>query len=478
MTDEREQSSVDEALETLPILDVPAGFADRVMQAHERPARDPEQVQALGSRVRSITDHRVVKWGAAAVVAAAGVLSWHAFSGSGASPKTGSLTAESRQTARLGQRGVAVAEAGAAITWTVDGLDAASVTQNRGNVFYRVDAGGAFKVQTPRGVVTVTGTCFRVEIIDMKRDKLKAAAIGAALASAVVVTVYEGGVLFADDGESGAKVELEAGQRLVVDETGARHAPAAGDVAGQDESAASAQLAPPPEGATREQLLERDQAQRKQIAKLREQLEGGSGASRSRRGATDPDGRPWFDPSEQTLAKFAEECRVRYDLPPFDMTGDNMQLPKEITAGMALTDEELAGMKRSYLAIRDGLVAEVRELYIEATGDVQGADSLSMSAMGQELQHKSSRSEAGRIHKTIARERAGLGKPPVDLSKRSPLERYYRLLGGAGDAMEDSLAQVIGTKRARELRTEMGGWGSRMEYAGCADDDEDADVTR
>ncbi|MBT8496165.1 MAG: hypothetical protein KJO07_24180 [Deltaproteobacteria bacterium] len=462
-----DDDQLDEALQALPTMEAPAGFADQVLAARSAdPAEQP--VTGLGSRVRGITDHRWVKAGAAVVAAACVGLVWHAFRDPDVQPIRGTLSADSRQTVELGRRGVAVVEPGSILGWTVEGMSSARVEQQAGSVFYRVDPGGSFEVTTPRGVVRVTGTCFQVEVSRMKKDKLKGAAVGAALAATVVVTVYEGGVLFADSGDSSKRVELAAGDRLVADRSGVR-------VTGEADGEALAKaLAPPQQDASRDELLTRDAEQRREIARLRKQLDGRAKVAvrGGRADATDPDGRPWFDPSEQTLAKFADECRVRYDLPPFDMTGDEIRLPKEIISGMSLTDAEIASMKKSYLAIRDGLLAEVRQLYIEATGDVDGADALSMSAMGQELQHKSQPGEASRIHQRIAKERAGQLQPPVDLSKHSPLDRYYRLLGHAGDATEDSIAQVIGKKRARELRTEMGGWGSRMEFAGCADDAE------
>ncbi len=73
---------------------------------------------------------------------------------------------------------------------------------------------GPFVVHTPAGVVRVTGTCFRVEVSDMKlinRQNLSGAAVGAALGAAVVVTVYEGRVLLARD-KGGGEVELRPGQ--------------------------------------------------------------------------------------------------------------------------------------------------------------------------------------------------------------------------------------------------------------------------
>jgi ferric-dicitrate binding protein FerR (iron transport regulator) len=464
----RDEPQLDDALQALETMKVPEGFADRVMKAREVRTQEAPVVEGLGSRVRGVADHRLVKWGATLVAAACVGLVWHAMTDPYVEPIRGSLTADSRQTVELGSRGVAVAEPASTLSWAVEGMSSARVEQKSGNVFYRVDPGGSFEVTTPRGVVTVTGTCFRVEVLEMKKDKFKGAAVGAALAATVVVTVYEGGVLFADKGDGGKKVELAAGDRLIVDRDGARVRPNAGE---DSDAVADSALAPPAPDVTRDQLLARDEQQRKQIATLRKQLDARR-AEPGGRDASEPDGRPWFDPSEQTLAKFAEECRVRYDLPPFDIGGDELPLSREVLEGMSFSDAELASMKKAYSAIRDSLTLEVRELYIEATGDTEGAGSLSMSAMGQELQHKSHKGESAMIHQRIARERAGQLNPPADVSKRSPLERYYRLLGGAGDAMEDALAQVIGKDRARELRTEQGGWGARMEFGGCSDDKE------
>ena len=61
--------------------------------------------------------------------------------------------------------------------------------------------------------------------------------------------------------------------------------------------------------------------QREEIVGLRKKLKSmgrdlAHARKNGREGPMEDDGRPWFDPSADTLAKFAEDCRVRFDLPP------------------------------------------------------------------------------------------------------------------------------------------------------------------
>src|SRR5205085_6877903 len=63
----------------------------------------------------------------------------------------------------------------------------------RGDIFYRVEPGESFVVAAPGAEILVTGTCFRVEVEPMLKPLVSAAA-GAIVASAIVVTVYEGKV--------------------------------------------------------------------------------------------------------------------------------------------------------------------------------------------------------------------------------------------------------------------------------------------
>ena len=149
-----------------------------------------------------------------------------------------------RETVVLGRRAVVVLEAGADARWRAGVAGGLNVVQTKGTAFYRVDA-GPLSVETPSGTVAVKGTCFRVEVREMKESaKLaagtsggawKGALAGAALATITVVTVYEGRVSLA--GRQGA-LQLEAGE--------------------------SAQLAP----GTAPERLSRDESDNQEVARL------------------------------------------------------------------------------------------------------------------------------------------------------------------------------------------------------------------
>ena len=106
----------------------------------------------------------------------------------------GELVTTERVSQRLGHRGVAVLEAGAAITYRVGKGGAVEVDHQRGEVFYRVDRGGDFVVTTRAGRLEAAPACFRISVV----------------AEAVVVEVLEGLVRTYD---AGTVVELGAGDR-------------------------------------------------------------------------------------------------------------------------------------------------------------------------------------------------------------------------------------------------------------------------
>ena len=107
-------------------------------------------------------------------------------------------------------------------------------------------------------------------------------------------------------------------------------------------------------------------------------------------------------------------------------------------------------------------------LYIEATGDTQGADTLSYDAMRGEIEEKGADSEYSTLLQRIAMERAGMVPPPIDLSKASAFERMFRANLELGSKTEQALAKRLGPERAREIRGD--GWDSRSVWAGCPDD--------
>jgi hypothetical protein len=96
-----------------------------------------------------------------AVAAAAALVVW--WPGRRAVDEDGVQVAQARTTVDIGGRAAAALEPGAELQWSVR-KRRAHVQQRHGSVFYRVERGGPFQVDTPAGAVEVTGTCFRVTL--------------------------------------------------------------------------------------------------------------------------------------------------------------------------------------------------------------------------------------------------------------------------------------------------------------------------
>jgi hypothetical protein len=414
-----------------------------------------------------------------AAAAAIAVVAWPSGGGAPAHVIVASRAFAARESVNLGGRGVAVAEPGAAFGWRRDG-DALSVRQESGDVFYRVahrgdrtsDAARApFVVTTPAGEIRVTGTCFRVEVVPMQPSKasLIGAAAGAVIATAAVVTVYEGKVLVASPA---GKAEVKAGERATLD--GAPPLPSA--VAGPP--IALAVPAEPSASITRDELLVRDKAQREQIAALTARLKslegamaaGGGGPKRGAELGGPGDDTGYIDATKEDLLALSKECGLKIDLPAM-VRGESQTISPETAESVGLTGEEVAQAKQVFDDLNQAWLARVRGWYVEATGDRAGADQLSAHAMAEELRDKAAAGEPGALQKRISYERAGLLPAPTDLSHASPFERYYRAFVDFGNETERALATKIGAEKAHAVRAENGGWGMRMSVAGCPNDE-------
>ncbi|MCL4223702.1 MAG: hypothetical protein KJZ91_04425 [Myxococcales bacterium] len=469
------------ALERWQPAGAPDGFAARVTAAAVAGAAPvararPRRPWMVAGAVAAVAA------GAAAVVA---VAPWSPSPSPAPSP--GAVAARTfavRETVGLADRGVAVAEAGARLGWRRDGRSLA-VVQDDGDVFYRVDpapAGRAapFVVTTPAGSIEVTGTCFRVEIITMRpaRSAVLGAAAGAVLATAAVVTVYEGKVLVA--GPAG-KAEVAAGQQVTLD--GTAPAPGPGSLAARAPTVAFAVPEAPASTITREEILARDRAQREQIAALGARLQELEGARAGARGGRRPgppsdDEVDWIDPGPDELLALARECGVNLDIPPV-MRGDPMQIDPATAQAAGLTADEHAAANQVFVELARSWKQRVRGWYVDATGDHQGADQLSAHAMGEELHDKAAPGEPELVRRRISQERAGLAPAPADVQRLSPFERYFRALAGLGEEAERLLAARVGADKARAVRAEHGGWPMRMSMSGCADGGaDDAEAAR
>jgi len=448
MNDDELNESERTALDAWAPLTPPAGFADRVLAAREAapvPRRSKWPFVAAG----------IAAAAAAAVLFLALRDPSHAASGE-------LVDAPARTTKALGDRAVAVAEPNATLTWRIDDDGDAVIDQREGDVFYRVDRGGPFVVHTPAGDVHVTGTCFRIEVKLMNKTKqlLLSGTIGAAVATGVVVTVYEGHVIA--DSKKGNRAEIAAGNRATMSPDG-RTIVASADT---PDRSGEAMVAFDERTATREQLIARANVQQNEITKLRtriSELENTSGR-RDHHDNGAEEGRAWSDPSPERLASWVGECHVRSDEPGFDRWQPSTSLGKN---ERGLEPNELAQVNAALSEVQQQWKALVKSLYVEATGDATGAETLSLEAMRGEIEEKGSRDEHNLILQRIAMERAGLAQPPADLSKASPFERLFRAYTKLGDQSEQALAKRLGPERAKAIRGD--GWGSRSDWSGCPD---------
>jgi hypothetical protein len=418
-----------------PAEQPPDGFADRVLAATRA-----EPVRAPG-RARRAWLPGAALLGAAALLAV--------FVRPSTPVMMGERITATRETISLGARAIAVAEPDSALGWRVDGAGA-HVEQRAGNVFYRVERGGRFVVRTPAGDVEVRGTCFRVEVEPMTKSLVQFAA-GAAAATAVLVTVYEGKVLLAN--EQG-QTALAAGEQARA-VRGEAPSPANAADAARNQALAAA----PTDGASREELLRRDQQQRSELARLRarvselEQPSGGAASTDSK------DHEKYLDPSKEDLKKLADECKLKWDAPSIDTNPTTVS--DRTVNELGLSDAERTAVNQVTADENTRVTQQLRQLYLEVTGDKTGADSLGPRALESEIVAKSPDGEMQQIYARLSRERAGLQAAPANPSGESPAERMTRLLTGLGDQYERDLANAIGADRAHQMRTLRDGWGSK-----------------
>jgi hypothetical protein len=352
-----------------------------------------------------------------------------------------------QETIHLGSRAVLVAEAGAVLRWRGESGNAVVVEQSSGDVFYRVN-GGPFLVETPFGVARVRGTCFRVEVTKMKlpdRPNVSGMAVGVALGVAMVVTVYEGKVLLA---RSGGEIDLGPGQSGAVSAGGAPQRVA------QPAERGGKPMAGVPRFDETQSLRARVAEQERELARLRSSSEA-NGKVRDERSR-------FVDPSHEELLARVERCEVRFDSPV-----PALSLNEEQRRKWGLSDTERDAMNEVQQEIRNGVVAELRRLYAEMSGDRAMADRLDPGAIQAEIFAKAPGGVAARARQQLARERAGLAAPPADPGQRPVAERTLRLMAGAGDEFERKLAERIGAERAHSLRARNDGWPNKTSNMGC-----------
>ena len=366
-------------------------------------------------------------WPVAAALAA-GVVAWRAGLGDAAVRRGGGFSAghdrpTAQETIRHRPAGGAGGRGGrAAALADRAGQGAVLVDQTAGEVFYRVNA-RPFVVQTPSGVVRVTGTCFRVEVSDMKlinRQNLSGRGDGRGPG--------RGG---GGHGVRGARAAgQEAATKWRCDRGRARQMTASGVAAtvgggsrGWRALTGASRASP---ASTRPRRCGRASPTRRK-----------SWRSCARLGAVakkiEESKKRILDPSKQELLARADRCEIRWDTP--NIKGVN----EKDRVRLGLSETEDAGDERGDERDQGSSgAASCAPLYVELTGDATTAEKLAPQTMQSEIFAKRPRGRAAAgPPATVARtgrSGPGTGRPVEDARHRAHISRDDRASATATSA--------------------------------------------
>jgi ferric-dicitrate binding protein FerR (iron transport regulator) len=423
--------------------ELPSDFADRVM------ARVDAETPVRARRSYG----RFVIAGALAAAAAAAFVGVRAM----LPPARGDVVASSREQVSLGPRAIAVLERGAHLVWRGD-----VVEQSAGDVFYRVEPGGAYRVKTPAGDVEVLGTCFRVavtgsEVVVNGRD-FKAGAIGAALGMVALVSVYEGKVAVSHASD---RVTLSPGEKARADRNGVHRE---GSVDGASSSQASDERPPIREDepllaananladSVREyrRRLETIEAQKqaaeKLLAEAQQKLEvaqkgGAAGPERSK-----------FDLDQDDWKQLAKDGTVRARYPCLRPNPKEGGVSPDSLQKAGLKPEDGPIIQKAYDASRARIWATIRPLCVSAMqGDEKMADKLGPSTCESLVRDVAAANgtDVGEDMRAVAEIRAGMRAVPADGG--DPVVKMMMALTGETTAVVSDLTQSLGPEDAKRL---------------------------
>jgi hypothetical protein len=432
----------------------PSDFADRVMDRFAREeSGDAKHASVAPPRRMRLT--RV--FGGAGLALAASValvFAWHG----GFAPSRGEAIAADRREVQMGDRAALVLEPGARVSWTGD-----EVTQPAGDVFYRVERGGAFRVHTPAGDVQVLGTCFRVRVEGTEDDvngrDVKAGAIGAALSAAALVSVYEGKVAVS---RANAHVTLTAGESARADSTGIHVHEHAGEGAegaegaegksdgasGEDLlAAANANLA----DSVREykQRLEAIEAQKKgvekQLADAQQKLATAENDGQA------PITKNDYDLNQDDWKQLAAKGEVRSQTPC--TSPDSWDYKPDQLTKMGLAPQDAQPIHDALQHSIDRTWATVKPMCAQALkGNADLADVLGVDTCETLIFHsaKANKEDPDEAIRQVAEIRAGI-LPMSKLDSLGTLGKMLYATSGESKAIEADLGRAIGPDDARRF---------------------------
>jgi hypothetical protein len=430
----------------------PRGFVERVMSEVMSERASAANAAPVEVKKRHLPSARRAGIGAGALAIAAGVALWLRSSGP---PSVGEATAAERTQVAVGARASAVLEPGAHVKWSGD-----DVTQDHGDVFYRVEPGAKFNVHTPAGDVTVHGTCFRVKVregADMNGRDVKAGVAGAVTTALAFVAVYEGKVSVSRAGQS---VALGPGESAQSDGAGVR---STGDVAKAEKDFDSKTKSEEEAlGVANKNLVDQVREYQQRLTTIEEQkksLERRLATAQDQLAAAQADGsvkakRFEFDLSQDDWAELAKTGTIKYRIPCLRPKGwfpsesqllENGLGPQD---GPAITE----AYKRSYQRVWSML----RPLCAQALGSSsEVADKVPPETcihLVQDISRSNDREAANEGMRQAAEIRAGQRPMPsqAELDK-NPTLKMFLALTAEPKAFEQDLAQTFGPEEAHRL---------------------------
>jgi hypothetical protein len=413
------------------------------LDAWEPPDPPADFVSCVVTEAQRNRPRRAVWAGGVAALAAVAAAAWLLLAHR--APATGELVAQSRTTTHLGGRAVVVAEQGAHLAWRAD-----VVAQDRGDAFYRVEPGGAFKVTTPAGDVDVRGTCFRVKVgSEMTRRDVKVGAAGAAATAVAFVVVYEGSVAVARGAQS---VALGAGEAAQLDANGVQRAVdpeaarAAFDkrVAGDDDPLLAANQSLAESVRTLQSRLDVLDEERAGLGKRLDEAH----ASLADAGAFNPNRA--FDLSKEDWKELAAKGKVKFRTPAC-LSPRGWSPDREELNALGLAPDDGRVIKDAYARAYEREWSELRPICAQVFSP-EVADKLGPGQCSGAVVHVLGDNNWKRVQAAItevAEVRAGLR--PLPDSPDDPVERVFLVWTGALGDLESDLARSFGPEEAHRV---------------------------
>jgi ferric-dicitrate binding protein FerR (iron transport regulator) len=422
-----------------PADEPPRDFAERVVD------------RALGER-RGRRRPRVAALSVALVAAAALVVFWLQR----APDSTGDVSAKQRtELAIAGGRALAVLEPGAHVAWKGE-----DVTQESGDVFYRVEPGGRFVVKTPAGDVAVLGTCFRVRVgaekggTAVKKRNVALAAGAATLSVLAIVTVYEGKVQISKANE---KLPLAAGESGSLGKGGAKRLDPA-ELDRTEQALAEAQRKPTLERANDALASDISNLDRKlhglekEKSKLQKELEDARTELARRTDAAAPRDRNDFDLDQSDWQELAKDGTIKYRVPCL-RPGGWKPAPESLDE-LGLSPDDAATIQTAYQHAYDRVWKTIRPLCAKAIGNADVVDTLGPDTCTHvvvDAAGKQDRDAVREAMREVAESRAGLLAQPTAGSAEHPVFQLFWALTGEMPEFEAELAQSFGPEEAKRL---------------------------